>query len=62
MAGDRRKSIGMTNGLDTRNPTLPIENLLVNPNILFQIKILLIISDLVATSYFISHVWFQCQQ
>ena len=32
MAGDRRKSIGMTNGLDTQNPVHPIENFLADPN------------------------------
>ena len=32
MARDRRKSIGMTNGLDTPNPAHPIENLLADPN------------------------------
>ena len=32
VAGDRRKSIGMTNGLDTQNPVHPIENLLAHPN------------------------------
>ena len=33
MAGDRRKSIGMTNGLDTQNSVHPIENLLAYPNL-----------------------------
>ena len=32
MAGDRRKSIGINNGLDTQNSVHPIENPLADPN------------------------------
>ena len=67
MAGDRRKSIGMTNGLDTQNSVHPIE-IFLQIQTFFRIKIHLATSDFgkliqeIASLSFISHVLFQGQQ
>ena len=63
MAGDRRKSIGITNGLDTQNPVQ--SKIVLQIQTLFRIKIHLDTSDFrkliqeIASLSFISHVLFQ---
>ena len=63
MAGDRRKSIGMTNGLNTQNPVQ--SKIFLQIQTLFRIKIHLDTSDFrkliqeIASLSFISHVLFQ---